>query len=269
MKLTVLGKYGPFPHPGGACSSYLIEAPRYAGKNGTDDPKVRIVLDLGAGALSRLLMLADLGDIDAVLLSHLHSDHISDMPVLRYALQQLNAHGIHVPLPLSVVAPSEPNAEFRVLAGAGTFNMVRAEDKMKLRFGALTVTLHAMLHTIPSFAMDIFEDENRSYPVYGKDLPLKRIVYTGDTGMHLGLETLFQGASLVLADTGLMEKDHARVSAHMTAEEAALLARNAGVGKLLLTHIWGGGADESKLVKRARQHFDNAEVAQEMESYTV
>ena len=108
MKLTVLGRYGPFPAPGGACSGYLLES-----------GGVTLVMDLGSGALGNLLRRVPGLGLTAVLLSHLHSDHMSDMLVLRYALQQLSARGQPVPMPLTVVSPDEPEAEFRQLAGSG------------------------------------------------------------------------------------------------------------------------------------------------------
>ena len=43
MKLTVLGKYGPYPPVGGATSGYLLQS-----KN------QNVLLDLGAGTLARL-----------------------------------------------------------------------------------------------------------------------------------------------------------------------------------------------------------------------
>ena len=122
MKLTVLGRYGPFPAPGGACSGYLLQS-----------GDISLGLEMGSGSLRNLLRyLPDL-NLTAMLVSHLHSDHMSDMLVLRYALQQLSAHGRPVPMPLSVVAPDEPEAEFRQLAGSGVFDMVPARDGLRIR----------------------------------------------------------------------------------------------------------------------------------------
>lgn len=269
MKLMVLGRYGPFPAPGGACSSYLLEGPAEKGKTGFNDPTVRVVLDLGAGTLTRLLAVTSLENVEAIILSHLHSDHMSDMLVLRYALQQLHARGVRVPTPLNVIAPGEPEMEFRMLAAAGTFNMIKAEDGLKLRFGAMTITLHRMMHPAPSYAMDILEEQPKRYPVYGQDPPPKRILYTGDTGMHPGLPPLCKYASVLLADAGLTEKEGPRPYAHMTAREVGELARNAGVGRVLLTHLWGGGVDEQQLLHDAQAYFPAAEIAREMATYEV
>ena len=85
MKLTILGKYGPYPAAGGACSGYLIEQ----GGN-------HVLIDCGSGVLSRLQQVCKIHDLSAIVLSHLHSDHMADMLVLRYALEIGKARGILV-----------------------------------------------------------------------------------------------------------------------------------------------------------------------------
>jgi ribonuclease BN (tRNA processing enzyme) len=76
MKLTVLGNNGPFPSAGGACSGYLI----------TEGDK-NILIDCGNGVLANLQRFIPIEELDAIILTHLHSDHMSDMMILRYALQ--------------------------------------------------------------------------------------------------------------------------------------------------------------------------------------
>src|SRR5262249_56407453 len=67
MKLTVLGCAGSFPGPDSPCSSYLVEAEGY-----------RLLLDFGTGSLSSLQRHATLTSVDAILLTHLHADHVLD-----------------------------------------------------------------------------------------------------------------------------------------------------------------------------------------------
>src|SRR4029453_14066338 len=78
MKVTVLGCAGSFPGPDSACSAYLVEADGF-----------RLLVDFGAGSLSALQRYASLTSIDAILLSHLHADHVLDacnyVVVRRYA----------------------------------------------------------------------------------------------------------------------------------------------------------------------------------------
>ena len=67
MRLTVLGCAGSFPGPESACSAYLVEAEGF-----------RLLLDFGTGSLSALQRYAGLRAPDAIVLSHLHCDHILD-----------------------------------------------------------------------------------------------------------------------------------------------------------------------------------------------
>ena len=68
MKLTVVGCTGSFPGPDSPASCYLLE-----------HEDARILLDLGNGSLGQLQRYADIYDIDAVFLSHLHVDHCIDL----------------------------------------------------------------------------------------------------------------------------------------------------------------------------------------------
>src|SRR4029453_15288028 len=68
MRLTVLGCAGSFPGPDSACSAYLVEAEGFS-----------LLLDFGTGALSALQRFGDLRQVDAILLTHLHCDHMLDV----------------------------------------------------------------------------------------------------------------------------------------------------------------------------------------------
>ncbi|MBI0392649.1 MBL fold metallo-hydrolase [Thermoactinomyces sp. CICC 24226] len=67
MRWTVLGCHSPYPAPGGGTPGYLLEA---EGK--------KILIDCGSGILARLVERIAIEALDAVLLSHLHHDHIVD-----------------------------------------------------------------------------------------------------------------------------------------------------------------------------------------------
>ena len=77
MILKILGNNGPYPAPGGACSGYLLQS---------DSGDTRILIDCGPGVLSRMMTEDCLDTLDAVVLSHLHYDHMSDMLPMQYAI---------------------------------------------------------------------------------------------------------------------------------------------------------------------------------------
>ena len=162
MEVTVLGRCGPFPAPGEACSGYLLKC---GGKN--------IMLDFGSGVFSRLYGLLPQLEVDAVVLSHLHSDHMADMLIFRYALEQLSARSLCRQPPIPVIAPAEPREEYRLLSGSGVFDMTAIKDGAKLRYEGITFTFYRMTHPVESYAISV---------EYGG----KRLLYTGDTARHGG-----------------------------------------------------------------------------------
>ena len=81
MRITVLGKSPAWQDADGACSGYLVEG---GGQT--------VLLDCGAGVFAKLRRFVDYVDVDAVVISHLHADHILDLVPfasgLRYAPRQ-------------------------------------------------------------------------------------------------------------------------------------------------------------------------------------
>lgn len=76
MKITVLGYYGGYPFNGDGTSSYLVQS---------DD--FNLLLDCGSGALIELEKHLDPLQLDAVVLTHYHADHIADVGVLQHYWQ--------------------------------------------------------------------------------------------------------------------------------------------------------------------------------------
>lgn len=246
MKLTVLGSNGPFPAPGGACSGYLVQA-----------GEVALVVDMGPGALSNLRKVYPDLNVDAILLSHLHSDHMGDMLVLRYALPQLWRGETEKRRTMTVVAPETPETEYRMLVSSGTFEMVNARPGLKLHFGQVNITLYPSNHTVETYALDI-------------EYQGKRIFYTGDTGPYPELVNQCSGADILLADACFLNSEKPGEKAqHLTAGEAGKIAAEAGVGQLICTHVWGGREDASQMLTEAREYFANSLIAEDMHEYHV
>ena len=81
MELTVLGKSPAWQDAGGACSGYLVAT-----------RQTILLLDCGNGVLGKLRSVCDYARVDAVVISHLHADHILDLVPYASALTYAPRH---------------------------------------------------------------------------------------------------------------------------------------------------------------------------------
>jgi ribonuclease BN (tRNA processing enzyme) len=225
MRLTVLGCAGSFPGPYAACSAYLVEAEGY-----------RVMLDFGTGSLSALQRYASLESVDAVLLSHLHCDHMLDacsyVVVRRYA-----PDGPYPKLPLYAPAGARER-----MAGAywapdeGPLDDVYIFHTLRpdtFNVGPMQVTVDRVNHPVETFGVRI-EHAGRV------------LTYSADTGMCDAVLRLAQGADLFLCEAAYLDGADNPPDLHLTGREAGQVATKAGVSRLLLTHLvtaWGSEAE--------------------------
>ncbi len=97
-----------------------------------------------------------------------------------------------------------------------------------------------------------------------------RLVHVGDCGrVDNLLEVCHQVDALVIEATYLeYEKEMAKKFGHLTAAQAASLAKSAGVGHLYLTHI-SRRYREKDIADEASAVFPNVDVARDFDTYTV
>ena len=106
--------------------------------------------------------------------------------------------------------------------------------------------------------------------VLGELKPGTRLAYVGDVGSTDSLVEIVRGVdALVIEATYLEEeRDMARQFAHLTAKQAAELAKKAGVKKLILTHISRRYRDKDVL-HEAQAVFPDTSVARDFDTYTI
>ncbi|HOM01995.1 MAG TPA: MBL fold metallo-hydrolase [Acetivibrio sp.] len=244
MKLTVLGNNGPFPAAGGACSGYLLT-----------EGDIKILIDCGNGVLSNLQKFARIEDLDAVILTHLHSDHMSDMMVLRYAIQIKKGRGADIK-PLKVYAPAEPKEEYDRLNIQDVYSLSPISEDTVLKFGNLEISFAGMKHPVKCFGVSVYNGS-------------KRFVFSGDTSWDQNIIEFFRGADFLMLDAGLLSKDKKSDNVpHLTARECGIVAKEAGVSKLLLTHFWPED-DVANHLSEAKENFENVEIAELLKTYEI
>ena len=107
----------------------------------------------------------------------------------------------------------------------------------------------------------------RSEDVVGTPRPGRTLVYTGDTRPCKGVLEASRNADLLIHDSTLADEkaEWAEESMHSTAGEAAALAKEAGVHKLILTHVSSRYTDDSSpLLRDAKKIFEDVIVAEDL-----
>ncbi len=244
MKVTILGRYAPYAAPGGACSGYLVE-----------DDATHILIDAGNGVVSRVQEFVALNDLKAVVVSHLHHDHIADLHGLRYGIRGLKIQGRRQE-PLFVYAPDRPEKEFAAISDPGYIEARPISPGEKLIIGPFEIDFCWTAHSLPCLAMRITSSG-------------RTLFYSADSGLSQEVRELARGADLALIEsTWPGETPPEGMSGHLTVKQAARLAQEAGANRLLLTHLFPT-FDTAQLLREAREVLPLAELAQEKRTYTV
>ena len=100
----------------------------------------------------------------------------------------------------------------------------------------------------------------------GPTRPGRTIVFSGDTRPHPPVIAAARGADLLVheATFGQEERTRAVETGHSTAREAALVAKEAGVKRLVLTHISARYSREApELLAEAQEVFQDVQIARD------
>lgn len=205
LTITVLGASGSYPAPGQACSGYLLSA-------GT----TRLWLDAGSGTLANLQRHIDLADVDAIVLSHEHPDHWTDIEGFAVASHYV----LHLP-PIPVFAPA--GLREHLLTRGGAFVWHEVADGARVDVGDLRLDFRRTEHGPETLAVRV-DGAGRS------------LGYSADTGPGWSLAELGPGLDLALCEATYLE-EHEDAGMHMTARQAGESAREAGAGSLVITHL--------------------------------
>lgn len=234
MKLTVLGTAAPYPVPGNACSGYLLSS---QGRS--------LWVDAGTGTFSELQRHLALDELDAIWISHRHADHSADLLVAYYALR---LHESRLAKKILLIGPEGLCDRLAHYLGpssaehlAEIFDVMHMHGWAEQQVGHFFLEWGPVQHGIPAFALTVKADG-------------AQVTYSGDTGPCLSLVELAEGSTVLLCEAGYDTLPVGKNGVHHTPESAGSSAQEAGVERLILTHLERNlTPDEAK--KRAATTF--------------
>lgn len=210
--LTVLGCDGSHPGPGGAGSGYLL---RHWPSGGA------VWLDAGPGTLARLQQYTDPLALTAIVLTHRHVDHWSDVQSFLVAARwTMGMSG--PPIPLYCAPGIRPLVE---QDPGGVVEWHEVGDGAEVRVGALAMRFSRTDHPPETLAVRV-------------DVDGRSLGYSADTGPGWRLSALGPGLDLALCEATWTAPFESRQPGHMSGREAGRSAREAGARRLVITHRW-------------------------------
>lgn len=233
LSLTVLGGAAAWPNPGQGCSAYLITS-----------ANANILLDCGPNTLLELRQQVDYHNLDAIVLSHCHADHMLDLVPFRYGLKygpNPSTRRIPLWLPPGGIERLELLAEALAFGSedvsgfwSGVFDPREYDPSGTLRLDEVTITFTPTQHFVPCYAMRIVSVDGKAFG------------YSADAGTIEPLVALMAGTTHMLVEA--TERDHddraTEQRGHLTPEDAGRLAASCGATTLILTHLWSERPDQ-------------------------
>jgi ribonuclease BN (tRNA processing enzyme) len=214
VKITVLGKSPAWQDADGACSGYLVRGGART-----------VLLDCGPGVFAKLRRHVDYAAVDAVVISHLHADHILDLVPFASGLR----YGPRAARPKLYAPPGALEA----FAGMSRATFMTAEH-VELAFditiydpadtvaiGELAVRFQPVPHYIPANAVEFAANG-------------ARFTFSADCGPNQELCDFAAGTDLLLIEATLPASEG---EGHLTPREAGEHGARAGAKRLVLTHF--------------------------------
>ncbi len=263
MRITVLGTSPSWQNAGGACSGYLVE-----------DGETCLLVDCGSGVFSRLRGVRDYVEVDAIVVTHVHADHVLDLipfaGALTYGPRGPRADPEDRPRDVPparprLAVPGGARERLRQLAGADgrpelietAFDLTEYDAEGTLREGSLQIDFQPVPHYVPCNAVRVRGSSGG------------RFTFGADHGPTDALDDFARDSDLLVLEATLKRAGGDGERGHLTAGEAGEHAARCNARRLLLTHI-SDELDWDRALAEARRSFGGpVEIAREGESYEL
>ncbi len=185
--------------------------------------------------MGRLLNFVPFSQLDAIVLSHLHYDHICDLLPLSYYLK---AKGITLPL----VFHKTDCFQKSIIDDLEGFEKISMSEKLQI--GEFELSFEKMQHPLESYAVKV-SDGN------------KTLFYSGDTSFCSKLSKFAENSNLLLIDCG---KEKNSAAPHLSLADAAYLAKTLNA-PVIASHL----NPELEYISPSEQVI----IAEELKTYSV
>lgn len=251
------------------------------------------------------------GKINTIFITHLHADHVLGLPgLLTSRSMSSNAQPLTVYGPVGLKLFLETVFDLTHSYMTFPLQVVEIEEGEILKTEHFRVNAALLAHRIPSFGFRVDQaalpGKLKMEKVYADGIgegphlqklkkgenitlsdgrivlaqnyvqnsqPGKTVVICGDTQPTDRTVMLAQGADVLVHEATLEAamQDKANSRGHSTAEQAAQVARDSGVQRLILTHLSAryDSGDELMLLKESRAIFPQTEIAHDLQTFDL
>ena len=251
MNLTVLGSGACVPTLARSTSCYFLKTGH-----------LNILMDIGFGSIRRMMEAGvDYREIDIILISHKHLDHVADFGPLMMALNY--TPNFTRTKPLKVVGPENSREYFQKLAdisGPWIFENENFETSF-IELTNKTLSMDEIEITALSMSHGKFAN---GYRIQHNN---KTLAYSGDTGYNENIVKLMSESDLSILECSFPDKSP--MEGHLTPTLAGQIAHKAQTRHLLLTHLYPQ-MEHVDVKGLCAQHFSGKiSIAQDLQKITV
>lgn len=276
VAVQVLGSGGPVADDARASSGYVLWV----------DGRARVLVDVGGGTFLRFGQAkAHIEDLDLIAITHLHADHVADLPALiksgffsdrskPLAISGPEAGGDFPSLDEFLADEFGPrHGAFRYLSGVldgsgGLFKLVPQEVSGTTKTPAVVFKSEALV-------VEAIGVPHGPVPALGYLLRIRgrTIAFSGDqNGTGAAFWKLAKGADLLFMDSAIPEKaDDVASQLHAMPSVIGKQAAKASIGHVVLSHLMARSLDKlAENLSIIRTYFKGPlDVASDLQCYAV